>query len=207
MYTGIVSATFPILVLERRESSATFGFDFDPAHLEDLQIGASVSLDGACMTVVSIEGTRVTFDASIETLRLTTLGQKKIGDLMNIERSAKSGVEVGGHVMSGHVDGMLEVTGVDRTEQNCILSLKLPEAYRKYVFNKGYIGMNGCSLTVSDLNRSSGEFKVYLIPETLRQTTFDTTVPGDNINFEIDRQTQIMVDTIHDAVRLALNEK
>jgi riboflavin synthase len=206
MYTGIVTATFPSASLERRDNSATFGFDFDPEHLGDLKIGASVSLDGACMTVVSIQDARVTFDASIETLRLTTLGEKTVGDRMNIERSAKSGAEVGGHGISGHIDGMLNLTGVDRTSENCVLSLKVPDAFRRYVFNKGYIGMNGCSLTVSDLNRATGEFKVFLIPETLRQTTFDATAVGDQINFEIDRQTQIMVDTIHDAVHLALSE-
>lgn len=205
MYTGIVTATFPIADLKRRESAATFGFDFDAAHLADLKIGASVALDGACMTVVSIEGARVCFDASIETLRRTTLGKKAEGDRVNIERSAKAGVEVGGHGMSGHIDGMLTVVAVERTGGNCVLSLELPEAYRRYVFNKGYIGMNGCSLTVSDLERESGRFKVYLIPETLRQTTFNATVAGDKINFEIDRQTQVMVDTIHDAVHLAMS--
>lgn len=206
MYTGIVSAVFPIESLERRENAATFKIAFDGLHLEDLKIGASVSINGVCMSVVAVEDKLVTFDASIETLRRTTLGQVEQGDLVNIERSAKTGVEIGGHPMSGHVDGMLSVFEVDRSETNCVLTLELPQAYRRYVFDKGFIGMNGCSLTVSELDRATGRFKVYLIPETLRQTTYETTKVGDLINFEIDRQTQVMVDTIHDAVKLALSE-
>ncbi|MBC2607895.1 riboflavin synthase subunit alpha [Pelagicoccus albus] len=206
MYTGIVTAVFPIEILEERENAATFKIAFDERHLEDLKIGASVSLDGVCMSVVAVEGNLVTFDASIETLRLTNLGTKKQGDLVNVERSAKTGVEIGGHPMSGHVDGTMAVVAVDHPENNCVITLELPPAYRRYVFNKGFIGLNGCSLTVTELDRESGRFKVYLIPETLRQTTYDTSKPGDLINFEIDRQTQIMVDTIHDAVRLALSE-
>ncbi|MFP4281857.1 MAG: hypothetical protein ACLFU2_04475, partial [Opitutales bacterium] len=79
-------------------------------------------------------------------------------------------------------------------------------AYRRYVFNKGYIALNGCSLTVVDLDRETGRFDVHLIPETLRQTTYDRTQAGDRLNFEIDRQTQVMVDTIHNAVQLALRD-
>lgn len=206
MYTGIVSAVFPIEILEKRENAATFKIAFDAPHLEDLKIGASVSIDGVCMSVVAIENQLVTFDASIETLRLTNLGTKEQGDLVNIERSAKTGVEIGGHPMSGHVDGTLSVVAVERPENNCVITFQLPEAYRRYVFNKGFIGLNGCSLTVTELDRTTGHFKVYLIPETLRQTTYDASEVGDLVNFEIDRQTQIMVDTIYDAVRLALSE-
>ncbi|MEM9161239.1 MAG: riboflavin synthase subunit alpha [Verrucomicrobiota bacterium] len=207
MYTGIVSGVFPIVSLVKRDEAATFQIEFDELHLEELKIGASVSIDGACMTVVSIEGNRVSFDASMETLRLTNLGTKSDGDLVNIERSAKAGVEIGGHPMSGHVDGALPIVAIDKPENNCVITFELPEAYRRYVFNKGFIGLNGCSLTVTELDRSSGRFKVYLIPETLRQTTYDSKQVGDLVNFEIDRQTQVMVDTIHDAVQLALSEK
>jgi len=206
MYTGIVTGFFPIVSLVKRDGAATFQIEFDKAHLEDLKIGASVSLDGTCMSVVSIEGNLVSFDASMETLRLTNLGTKVEGDLINIERSAKAGGEIGGHQMSGHVDGSLVVVAVDRPANNCVITFELPENYRRYVFNKGFIGLNGCSLTVAELDRSSGHFKVYLIPETLRQTTYHRTQVGERINFEIDRQTQVMVDTIHDAVQLALRE-
>ncbi|MCH6255798.1 riboflavin synthase subunit alpha [Puniceicoccaceae bacterium K14] len=206
MYTGIVSAVFPIQVLENRENAATFKIAFDEAHLEDLNIGASVSINGACMTVVAVEGSLVTFDASSETLSRTTLGRATQGDLVNVERSAKNGVEIGGHPMSGHVDGMLSVIEVEQTNNSCIITLEIPEAYRRYTFDKGFIGLNGCSLTITELNRQNGRFKVYLIPETLRQTTYKDTKPGDLINFEIDRQTQVMVDTIYDAVKVTLQD-
>lgn len=206
MYTGIVSATFPVVAMERRTDAATLILTFDAIHREDLRIGASVSLNGVCMTVVAVGGERVSFDASVETLRRTNLGELAVGSLVNVERSARAGAEVGGHPMSGHIDGMAEVVAMERTADNCILTVELPETYRRYVFDKGYIALNGCSLTVSELDRATGRFKVYLIPETLRQTTFDQTEVGDRLNFEVDRQTQVMVDTVYEAVRAAMSE-
>lgn len=206
MYTGIVTGTFPIIALERREASASFTFAFDQRHLEGLEIGASVSLNGCCMSVTQIEGEAVSFDASGETLRKTNLGDFAEGDLINVERSAKAGAEVGGHPMSGHVDGCATIVEVERTEENCSLTFEFPAEFARYVFNKGFIGLNGCSLTVSDLEKATGRFKVYLIPETLRQTTYDTIAVGARVNFEIDRQTQVLVDTVHDAVRQVMAE-
>ena len=175
---------------------STFSIELDERHLEGLEIGASVSIEGVCMTVTKITGLLAYFDASMETLSRTSLGRLKEGDQVNIERSAKAGAEVGGHPISGHIDGMAEVTKVERPENNCVIEVKLPEEYLRYVFNKGFIAMNGCSLTISELDKATGRFKVYLIPETLRLTTFEGIQVGDPVNFEIDRQTQIIVDTI-----------
>jgi riboflavin synthase len=206
MFTGIVTATFPIHSLTRSEAAASFVLEFDEAHLEALQIGASVALDGVCMTVTRVEGTQVFFDASIETLRRTTLGVRREGDRLNVERSAKAGAEVGGHGISGHVDGRGEVVAIERSTDNCVMTFKLPPELTRYVFNKGFVAVNGCSLTVNELDKAAGTFRVYLIPETLRQTTFDHAEVGEIVNIEIDRHTQILVDTIHDAVRAALSE-
>jgi len=206
MYTGIVTGTFPIVTLERRAASATLAVALDADHLEDLQLGASVALDGVCMTVTKIDTDRAWFDASGETLRLTSLGTRQEGDVVNVERSAKAGGEVGGHAMSGHIDGMAEVVAVQRSDENTVITFRLPPALRRYVFNKGYLGLNGCSLTVANLDKAAGTFDVHLIPETLRLTTFDRTQAGDQTNVEIDRQTQIIVDTVYDAVQAALRE-
>ena len=200
MYTGIVSGTFAVKELLPQPGMSTFAIELYQRHLDGLEIGASVGIEGVCMTVTRIADGCAWFDASMETLSRTTLGRLKEGDLVNIERSAKAGAEVGGHPISGHVDDMAEVIGVERPENNCIITIKLPNDYLKYVFNKGFIALNGCSLTVSELDKTAGTFKVYLIPETLRLTTFNTIQPGDPLNFEIDRQTQIMVDTVREAV-------
>ncbi|MEX0321145.1 MAG: riboflavin synthase subunit alpha [Puniceicoccaceae bacterium] len=204
MYTGIVSGTFPVREIIKKEGLWTFSIELDEPHLEDLKIGASVGIEGVCMTVVRIEGNLVFFDASTETLTRTTLGRLSEGDLVNIERSAKAGAEVGGHPISGHIDDMAEIVDIEVPENNWVIKVKLPQEYLKYVFNKGFIALNGCSLTVSELDKEAGTFKVYLIPETLRLTTFDTSKAGDPVNFEIDRQTQIIVDTIREAMAGAL---
>jgi len=206
MYTGIITGTFPVTKIIQQSGMSTFSIELDRQHVEGLETGASVSIEGVCMTVTKIEDTLTWFDASMETLSRTSLGRLKEGSQVNIERSAKAGAEVGGHPISGHIDGMAEVVDIDRPENNCVITVKLPEDYLRYVFNKGFIAMNGCSLTISELDKSTGQFKVYLIPETLRLTTFETTNVGDPINFEIDRQTQIIVDTIHEAMAGVLGD-
>ncbi len=95
---------------------------------------------------------------------------------------------------------MAQVITIDRPENNCVMTFQLPAEHRRYVFSKGFIALNGCSLTVCELDRSVGHFKVYLIPETLRLTTFGSLRPGDSVNFEIDRQTQVIVDTVRDVL-------
>lgn len=206
MYTGIVTGTFPVQEIVRRTGMSTLSIGLDERHLDGLQIGASVGIDGVCMTVTGIDNGCAFFDASMETLRRTTLGRLQQGDLVNIERSARAGAEVGGHPISGHVDAMAEVVAVQKPENNCIISIRLPAEFSKYVFNKGFIALNGCSLTVSELDKTTATFKVYLIPETLRLTTFGKIRAGDPVNFEIDRQTQIMVDTVRESVASVLGE-
>lgn len=207
MFTGIVSGTFPIVELTSRPGLSTFAVELDAPHVAGLAHGASVSLDGVCMTVTKVAGTRAYFDAAAETLGRTTLGQAKVGTRLNVERSAKAGAEIGGHPVSGHVDGLAEITAIERPENNCVITFQLPTAYVRYVFNKGFVSLNGCSLTVCDLDKKAARFRVFLIPETLRLTTFGQSKLGDRVNFEIDRQTQVIVDTIDAAVERALGER
>lgn len=206
MFTGIVSGTFPIISLSRKPGLSTFAVALDAPQVAGLQPGASVSLDGVCMTVTRVEGTRAWFDASMETLSRTTLGLAQEGTHLNVERSAKTGVEIGGHPVSGHVDGMAEIVAIDRPENNCAITFQIPQDYARYVFNKGFVSLNGCSLTVCELDKKTARFRVYLIPETLRLTTFATSKVGDRANFEIDRQTQVIVDTIQAALENAVGE-
>jgi len=206
MYTGIITGCFSLKEVIERKGLNTFIVELDDRHMKDLQIGASVSMDGVCLTVTKMDDNAVYFDAMQETLNLTTLGTLKTGDKVHIERSAKAGAEVGGHPISGHVDGKLTVKEITFPENNCVMTLEIPEKLRPYVFNKGFVSIAGCSLTVTNLDKESGTFQVWLIPETLRVTKFGDLKPGDQINLEIDRQTQVVVDTVRSAVMDALKE-
>lgn len=172
--------------------------------LVGLERGASVAIDGICQTVAAIDGPLVRFDANDETLRVTTLRGLAEDALVHVERSARQGDENGGHVVSGHVDGTAEIAAVERTPENLALVVRVPTELAKYVFNKGFIALQGASLTVNGWDEGANTFRVNLIPETLRLTTFGEKRAGDRLNVEIDRQTQIIVDTIERALARAL---
>jgi len=198
MYTGIVQGVFEVVEVSRRSDFMSFAVQFPPELLEELGPGASVNIDGVCQTVVKVDGSKVWFDAMIETLRRTTLGQLNQADTVNVERSARVGQENGGHEIAGHVDGMLEIIERHVSEDNLFLTFRVPEAYRRYIFDKGFLSVHGCSLTVTNFDREAGTFEVYLIPETLRLTNLGAKEVGGSVNFEIDRRTQAIVDTVID---------
>ncbi|WP_416361414.1 riboflavin synthase subunit alpha [Marinobacter sp.] len=157
-------------------------------------IGASVAINGTCMTVTRQDGPQLYFDAMQETLRLTTLGALKAGDAVNFERAARIGDEIGGHLLSGHVHTTAQLAEIVRTENNVTLWFELPESWVKYVFPKGFIAINGASLTIGEVE--ANRFNVHLIPETLRATTFGTIEQDQLVNIEVDSQTQTIVDTL-----------
>ncbi len=196
MFTGIVQGSFPLLEVIRKPGLHSFTIELPVTLLEDLAIGASVAVDGVCLTVTAIDQTKVYFDIMQQTLSLTTLGELNTGDIVNIERSAKQGVEIGGHVISGHVDNTAEVVAIEQPENNKFITYRAPAEQMKYIFAKGFVGLNGCSLTVASVNREAHTLTVCYIPETLRVTTHGDKAIGDKINFEIDRQTQAIVDTV-----------
>lgn len=196
MYTGIVQGSYALQQVVEKPGLKTLIVDFPPVLLEDLAIGASVGFDGVCLTVTVIDGSQVSFDVMQQTLDVTTLGAVNAFDKVNIERSAKQGVEVGGHIVSGHVDGMAEVVNIEQPENNRFVTYRLPVDKMKYVFDKGFIALNGCSLTMAKVDREACEVTVCYIPETLRVTTHGDKQCGDKVNFEVDRQTQAIVDTV-----------
>lgn len=200
MYTGIVYNRFLITELNRKEGLISIAVQFDANYLDKLTIGASVSVDGVCLTVAKIIDHNVYFDIMQATLDQTTLKNLQIGSQVNIERSSKFGDEIGGHPLSGHIDGKAELVKLERPEDNCILTFKAPEKLLPYLFEKAYLGLHGASLTLAYLNESLCEFQVYLIPETLRRTNLGDLKVGDFVNLEIDRQTQVIVDTINRAM-------
>jgi riboflavin synthase len=190
--------------LHSRPGLTSFTLTFAAGFDSELAIGASVSVHGVCLTVTSMpQANTATFDVMQQSLSLTTLGVLKDGDAVNVERAAKDGAEVGGHPLSGHIDFQATVAHVRQPENNHVLRLSVPAPWMRYVFAKGYIAVNGCSLTVAEAGKQadgSGWFEVWLIPETLRMTTFGALAEGSAVNIEIDRSTQVVVDTVRDAV-------
>ena len=159
-----------------------------------LQTGASVAHNGCCLTVTETDGRTARFDLMAETLDKTNLGCLKAGDLVNLERAARFGDEIGGHLMSGHITATTEILRIERTEHNTTMHFALPAALKPYILPKGFVGLDGCSLTIGSVGEDS--FCVHLIPETLRRTLFGTRQAGDTVNVEIDPQTQAVVDTV-----------
>ncbi|MEI7219856.1 riboflavin synthase subunit alpha [Pectobacterium carotovorum] len=195
MFTGIVQGTAPVVSIEEKSNFRTHIVQLPPELLLGLVPGASVAHNGCCLTVTAIDGDRVSFDLMKETLRLTNLGDIHEGDVVNIERAAKFGDEIGGHVMSGHIMCTAEVVKIQVSENNHQIWFRLAdEALMKYVLHKGFVGIDGISLTVGEVTR--GRFCVHLIPETLNRTTLGQKRLGNRINIEIDPQTQAVVDTV-----------
>lgn len=205
MFTGIVQATAGIAAITDRAGLRTFTIDFPEGFCEDLAIGASVSTDGVCLTVAAIlSPTQAVFDVMQQSLNVTTLGRLREGDRVNVERAAKDGAEIGGHPLSGHVDFTGTLTLRREFDNNLVWRVAVPEAFRRYVFAKGYIAIHGASLTVAEVDRAEGWFEVWLIPETRRATVFEGKQVGDALNIEIERSTQVVVDTVREAVQESL---
>ena len=194
MFTGIVQGIARIAHIDHHPGLKQFQVDFPAGALNGVQIGASIAIDGACLTVVRHDGDSAWFDVMMESLAKTTLEDRQTGDAVNYERAARFGDEIGGHLLSGHVHCTARLRQIDAPENNRRLWFEVPKAWRNYLFAKGYVAVNGCSLTIGDVDDHG--FNVYLIPETLRATTFQDLVEGDRVNVEIDSQTQTIVDTL-----------
>ena len=201
MFTGIVQGLAQVAAITDRPGLRSFELalpaDFDTG----LAIGASVACDGVCLTVTALPAAgRACFDVMQQSLSLTTLDALAVGSQINVERAARDGAEIGGHPLSGHVDCLARVIDIRQPENNHVLRIEVPPSHRRYVFAKGYIAVNGASLTVAEADRRAGWFEVWLIPETLRMTSFGDKRIGDALNVEIERSTQVVVDTVRDAL-------
>jgi riboflavin synthase len=204
MFTGIVQGVATVAQLQDQSGLRSFTLQFPPGFAQGLEIGASVAVDGVCLTVTALHGSDAArFDVMQQSLALTTLGDLAEGAPVNAERAARDGAEIGGHPLSGHIDFKATVADIRRPENNHVLRIAVPAPWMRYVFAKGYIAVNGASLTVAEAQRErdgGGWFEVWLIPETLRMTTFAHKVVGTALNIEIERSTQVFVDTVRSAI-------
>ena len=206
MFTGIVQAQALVQRVERKGDIVTIALKFPGDYLKGIAIGASVSVHGCCLTVTSFTQTEATFDMVPETISRTSFKNLHEGDFVNVERSLKFGEEVGGHILSGHVDVVASIAKIEKLEQSQIMTFQLSTAWTKYVFEKGYVAVNGASLTITRVDRDSSRFTISLIPETLAKTTFGVAKEGDDVNVEIDRSTQAIVDTVERVLAQRLRE-
>lgn len=202
MYMGLVQGVADIVKAEHLPGRLALVLRFPPHLAEELTLGASVAVEGVCLSVTSIDGNLIGFDATKGTLDVTNLGTLNHTQL-NIERSARMGDEIGGHITAGHISATAEIVGFEKdAEEHMWLKLRVPAPWNRYVFNRGYLAINGCSLTVAALQNDV--ITINLIPETLRQTTFSLYSVGDAVNFEVDHQTMVMVDTMESVVTSVL---
>ncbi|MCM2403854.1 riboflavin synthase subunit alpha [Rhizobium sp. S153] len=205
MYTGIVQTVAPVTDIIRHDGYTTLSVELPEHLLEDLQIGGSVAVEGVCLSATSISGNTVTFDAMDATLSRTNLGTLHQGDDVNIERSAKPTDENGGHAIAGHIATTAKLVDAKMEMPGAFIRFAVPEEWAKYVFPRGFLAVNGASLTVADADRN--EFTINLIPETLRQTTFPRYKPGDELNIEVDHQTMVMVDVVERTLIRLLDQR
>lgn len=192
MFTGIVQGVGEVIT--KTSHNTVTSMTIKLPNVKSLAIGASVSINGVCLTVVSLDSNIVQFDIIDETLNRTNLGDISVGDFVNIERSLKFGDEVGGHVLSGHIFDTGIINSKAKKGDQMSLSILAPPSIQKYLTEKGYIAIDGISLTVGEIK--DGCFDLHIIPETMRLTILDSKEVGDIVNIEIDSNTQLIVETI-----------
>ncbi len=196
MFTGIVQGKAEIRKISGSDQHKSLVIAFPPGSLEGLSQGASIAINGTCLTVTdfNLETSQANFDVIKETLEKTNLGDQSQGSQVNFERAARIGDEIGGHLMSGHVHTTVRLQNKIISKENCTLVFETPTMLKRYLLEKGFVGLNGCSLTLGKVNDES--FEVHLIPETLSVTTFGDITEGSRVNLEIDPSTQAIVDTV-----------
>ena len=193
MFSGIVQEKGIINSLVEGNEHLTITVDCSKNFTKEQKIGDSVSVDGVCLTVTKKTNDSLTFDAVKETLNRTIIKNYVEGSCVNIESSLSYGGSVGGHLMSGHIHLKGQVKEVLIIGDSKDIVMDTSPEWSKYLFEKGYIGINGCSITIGKVNDT--RFQVHLIPETLKTTNLDSLVFGNEINLELDQSTIAIVDT------------
>jgi len=185
MFTGIVTDLGEVRHVEMRgDTHIVIGTHYDVAEIE---VGSSIACSGVCLTVVDTGGTEdrwFAITASSETLSKTSIGGWRPGTPVNLEQPLKVGDELGGHIVTGHIDGVAEITGVEQDGESVRLSLRAPEALSCFIASKGSVALDGVSLTVNEVN--GNRFGVNLIPHTVTATSFGHAKVGGKVNLEID---------------------
>ena len=196
MYTGIVQGTARVLSVHPEPGHNRIVLAQESSLFDNVEIGASVSINGTCLTVVAYSADTATFDISHRTADITTLKHLNINDRVNIERSHRTGDENGGHALYGHVESTAQVVSWQQLGETVTAQFQLDASTFAYLFKKGFIGLHGCSLTIDRLDEERHTVTVNLIPQTLALTNLCSLQVGDRVNVEIDQTTRTLVDTL-----------
>lgn len=183
MFTGIITDIGEVKKLEKLEHITKI-YVSTSYNLADIDIGASIACNGCCLTVVSKNNGLLEFDISPESLDKTNFSSIKVSSQINLERPLKFSDELGGHIVTGHIDGLAELAELEKLEDNWKVAFLVPEKFEKYIAQKGSITLNGVSLTVNDVENN--KFEINIIPHTLRNTNLKNLTIGDKVNFEVD---------------------
>ena len=184
MFTGLISELGTVSAITKGESSAIFTINA-PALISEIKLGDSVAVNGVCLTATSITERSFTADVMVQTLSLTSLSQVSVGSAVNLELAAQLNARMGGHMVSGHIDGVATVVGLTQGDKWLQFDIKVPEKLSKYIVNQGSIALDGVSLTVGEINEAN-LVTVWLIPETLTRTNLAAKKPGELVNVEVD---------------------
>ena len=193
MFTGIIQSVSLDSTFKQKKFGVELILKVEPSFTKDLKIGDSVAVNGVCLTVTRFDKNQINFDAIHESLKTTNLNKNYRKLNLNLERSLKMGDEIGGHLVSGHVHEIAEVKSFKEGKERILTINKTPKV-KDYIFQKGYVAINGISLTVSDSNEN--DFSVSLIPETIKATNLSLIDKGDFLNIEADQQTIAIVETV-----------
>ena len=194
MFTGIVSGKGHVQKIVRYEDYISLIIKAPKDFSKNLIKGASVAVNGVCLTVKKGKTDILEFDVIEETLQKTNLKDISKSSKVNLERSMTAKTEIGGHLVSGHIHGTGEVLKVINRQATKDLQIKIPTSLREYFFYKGYVALDGCSLTIGKVLKTS--FYIHLIPETVSVTTFEDIKKGDLINIEVEQSTINTVETV-----------
>ena len=184
MFTGIIQAVGVVAAMQKRGGDMRLRIHTGKLPLDDVAIGDSLCTNGVCLTVTDLPGDGYWADVSVETLNFTTLGELKTGSQVNLEKSLTPQSRLGGHIVSGHVDGVGEVVSLSEDARSIRVVVRAPDSLARYIAHKGSICVDGTSLTVNAVN--GAEFDLNIIPQTMTETIFGRYRPGSRINLEVD---------------------
>ncbi len=184
MFTGIIQSIGKIITITPGSVDTRLSVDVGDMAFDDVEMGESISINGACMTVVAFNENSFSADVSRESLAVTTLGRLKTGSAVNLERAMRLSDRLGGHLVSGHVDGVGQITQRVTEGRSIKFGIRVPDELAKYIAHKGSVCVDGVSLTVNEVNGS--EFSLQIIPHTLQETIFSDYSVGEEVNIEVD---------------------
>lgn len=196
MFTGIVQELAEVVAISEEQGITRLEIGLSHERRVGLVGGASVAINGTCLTVARQTPEAVGFDVIAETLDRTNLGRLEVGQRVNVERSATLADEIGGHRVSGHVSTTARIEAIKADAANRVIRFAVAAPWLRLLFHKGFVALDGASLTISAIDREAACIEVSLIPETLARTTLGFRRPGDEVNLEVDADTQAIVETV-----------